>query len=373
MDRFLLFTAAANGTSVWQRRMAAAADAFVWVLAFGLVLMLVFVFGYFFSDESKNRKKDSLKIKILDAVYKANTAKTQQELDAVTLQNARLSFDRQGIAVLSQVYESLNAQGRETLRGILMRSNAVKQLEKQLESENEDYLVEIIRLVGDLQLLELDKKVATLIYLHRDNIDLQFQGFLALSRMGSRDNIVNICMDREFAQSLSFRSLQQVVQAYAGDKVELYARLFVSPDPYIVRICVKRVGVEHITELADEVLPFLDSDNFNLVIDAARTLGLLKYAPAAEKIAPLLIDRRWEVRSVAATALGSIDCDTYEKDLVRALQDREWQVRYNAAAVLKDSANIDQVRQDVVATGDRYALEMLEFMTQTNQIWRRAE
>lgn len=363
----------APALAAWAPRLQAAAVSFAWVLGLGIVVMLVVVFAYFVVDDSKVRKRDVLKTSILDAVVRANEAKSAKEKAEVAIPGGKALFDRRGIAILSQVFDSLNEEGRATLRNILFNMDASEHISKQLDSDNEDYLIEIIRLVGDLDLVGLDARISSIMYSHKDNVELQYQGFLALSKLGSRDKIVRISMDEGFVQSLSFRSLQQAVKAYSGDKPELYSALLASPDPYIIRICIKRIGVEHVEALAPAVAPFLDNDNFNLVIDAARTLGMLKYLPAAPKIVPLLSDERWEVRAISVTALAGIDCVGYEDDLILALQDREWQVRYNTAQALKDSPNLADIIQKVTGTGDKYALEMLEYMTETKQIWRRAQ
>lgn len=366
-------TAFAELSPLWQARFTAAANSFAIILGCGIVLMLLLVFGYYITDASKTRKKDELKAAILDAVVRASEAKTPEEAEKVRIAKGRALFDRQGIAMLAQVFDSLNDDGREVLRGILFRMKAAKYINAQMDSTNEDYIVEIIRMIGDLDLVGLDSRIVALMYSYKNNVELQYQGFLALSRLGSRDYIIRICMDKNFVQTLSFRSLQQVLQVYSGDRPDLYAALISSPDPYIIRICIKRIGAEKVESLAPRVVEFLTSKNLNLVIDAVRTLGQLQYQPAAKKLVPLLEDARWEVRSMAVTAIAAIDRDSYESELIKALQDREWQVRYNAASALKDFANMDDIRQKVQQTGDRYALEMLEYMAQANEIWRRAE
>ncbi len=344
---------------------------FAIILLCGIGLLLLVQFVYYSISASRVQQKNSIKLAIFTAITRANSAVTKEERDAVRISAGIQLFDRKGLSVLSQVYESLSHTNRQTLREIVLNMGGAVYISHQLNTAADDYLVEILRMVGVLDLVSLEARVVELMYEHRDNIDLQFQAFLTLAELGSEEKLAKVCMDESFVRSLSFRSLQQLLKAYTGNKTALYSELLESPDAYVVRICIRRAGIEGMRSLADKILPWLDSDNFNIVIDAVRSLGLLHYAPAAQKTAALLKHERWEVRSVAATALASISPVQYADTLADALQDREWQVRYNAAAALRGCENFEQIRQKVLATGDKYAIEMLDYMAHTAKMWRQ--
>ena len=365
--------AAVQSTGLWERRWLTATQSFVFILLAGIVLLLLVQLVYHSIMSNRAQQSNRIKLSILNAVAQYNMAADKQECATVRIPSHNVLFDRRGLAILAEVFDELSEPNRETLRKILVNMDATAHISRQMDTQNSDYLVEIIRMAGDMDLVGLDDRIATLMYTHRDNVNLQFEAFLALSKMGSGEHIRKVCMDEQFAKLLSFRSLQQVLGVFTGDKEALYGELLASPDAYVVRICIRRAGIDGLDSLADKILPLLDSDNFNVVIDAARAMGHLGYLPAAQKVAGLLTHERWEVRSVAATAMDSLDRDSYLDPLVDALQDREWQVRYNTAATLRHSARLDEVRDKVHACGDRYALEMLEYMAQTAEIWRRAE
>lgn len=364
---------AASAPNVWTQRISAAANSLIGILLFGLVLMLLLLFGHYVVADIRMRDRTAIKRSLLEAVSQYRKAATPKEAAAVQVQSPAALCSRRGIAVLTQTADGLDDDSRAALRAVLLNMGFAKRLDEELNSSNETYLAEIISLVGDLDLIGLDSRIAALMYTHKNNVDLQFQAFLTLSRLGSRDYIMRVCMDKNFVQSLSFRSLQQVLTSYNGDRTDLYAQLLSAPDPYLVRIAIKQAGLSGFVSLADQVMPWLSSDNYNIQIDAVRTLGLLRYTPAAMQIAPLLRHERWEVRSVAVTAVAAIDVDAFAGQLLHALQDSEWQVRYNAALALQQLPNQAQVKEKVAATGDRFALEMYEYMAHTASLWRKAQ
>jgi hypothetical protein len=203
-----------------------------------------------------------------------------------------------------------------------------------------------------------------------DNINVQYEAFLALAKLGSYKNIINICTNKKFTISLTFRSLQEIISAYTGDKSELYKALLVSKDAYIVRICVRLIGNERLRALAPDIEGFLDSDNINLLIDTMRALSVLQYKPVIDKLAALMRHKAWEVRAVAVNAVAAIDREDYIDALVTALQDSEWQVRFNAGAALSKVKDTNLIREKIVATGDKFAMDMYENFAQLASIGR---
>jgi len=364
--------AAGAGAAAWRQGLQQAVNAYGWVLFYGILLMLVLLYAHYLLSERRRRWRIDLRMSLLAAAKRREKAENPEAAARVSMKDPQRLYSRKGMAVLAQTAGGLQGKARAALLGMLEDMGFTQTLARQMKSGNEDYLIELATLAGDLGMAGLADEVAGLLYAHRDNVELQFQGFLALSKMGSFAHIVRVCTDKDFSQTLSFRSLQQVLTIFTGDKEKLYAALLDAADPYVIRIAIKQAGQEKLARLAPMVLPFLDSDDLNVQIDSVRTLGALRYTPAAEKIAVMLGHPKWEVRSVAATALASVNADAYIPQLVQALQDSEWQVRYNAATALQNVQKQDEVRRMVAECGDKYALEMYEYMAKTSKLWRAA-
>jgi hypothetical protein len=289
------------------------------------------------------------------------------------MESRKFMFSRRGLAALSEVLGSMDGKSIKKLRAILLSISFDQHLSKMLSSDNEDYLAEIIRLVGNLKLSGLDKEVVNVMMLHKDNVNVQHEAFLTLSRLGSYDNIVEICMNKEYNLKLTFRSLIEIMSSYSADKHELCKALLSARDNYIVRTSVKLIGSERITALAPEIEGFLESDNINLVLDTIRALSQLRYKAITEKMIKLLSHEAWEVRSVAVGALASINVDDYIDHFITALCDKEWQVRYNAGSALSKIRNSDFIAKKVIATNDKYAMDMLQYFTQIGSMGRAAK
>ena len=343
---------------------------FALILSAAVILLFILLISYHINVSSKVKQRKQMKEHIEKAAAKAAVASTQ-DLAESELPLLEELFSYKGIGVLAEVLYSMEDEHKEALIEILTKMNAAEFLRRQLRTGNEDYLVDVLSMVGDLKLIELDKEISNIILNKRDNLDVQFEAFLTLSRLGSRDNIVRICMDKRFVQQLTFRSLQEIISAFAGDKRSLYSKLLSAPDAYITRICIKQIGIEEITALAPDVARFLSNKNFNVVIDAAKALGSLRYKPTTEKVLALLQHERWEVRNAAVSAAATIDVNSYQDLLITALQDREWFVRYNAGIALSHIEDITEIHEKVLATKDRFAIEMLEYMTQMAEIRRK--
>lgn len=316
----------------------------------------------------RRRMKHRLKKRLHAVVDQATGSPYHSEALQAAFPSGNRTFSKRMLTVLGEVYDESMGARKHTVRSLILRLGYGDYVRSGIKTRNSDKLVLLIRLVGELDLVGLDRRVAALLYVHRGNIDLQYQAYLTLSKLGSHDLIVRICRDESFVQTLSFRSLQEVMRAYAGDKAALYAALLTAPDPFVVRICIKRIGIEGIASLAEEIFPFLESGDDNLVLDAARALGQLCYRPAAPYLVQLLRHPRWEVRAIAVSALAFLGVEEYEEELAATLRDAEWQVRYNAARALASSRNIEALLQRISVDDDRFAYEILNYMTQAVRV-----
>lgn len=334
------------------------------ILTAALTIVLLFLLV---RNVARRHTKRRLKKKLHAVVDQATGSPYPSEALQAAFPGGYRTFSKRMLAALGEVYEECAGARKHTVRSLILRLGYGDYVCEGIKTGNIDKLILLIRLVGELDLVGLDRRVAALLYVHRGNIDLQYQAYLTLSKLGSHDLIVRVCKDESFVQTLSFRSLQEVLQAYNGDKAALYEALLASPDPFVVRNAIKRIGMESISSLAEPVFPFLHSKDYNLVLDAARTLGQLRYRPAGPHLARLLSHLRWEVRAIVVSALAELGAADHEDELCAALRDPEWQVRYNAARALATSPNNEMLLGRTLATGDRYAYEILLYMAHAVQ------
>lgn len=323
------------------------------ILYFFLVLLHLHV-----SSHIRGLRQRKLMVGISEAVdlyLSGETGKAVRQMKSTRL------LTKKRLLVVSESFESGDESRAQILRSLLLEVGYAGFISRQINAKNEAVLISAIRLAGFMGLGELSPRVSETVYIHKKNIDIQYQGFLTLSLLGAYEQIVAIGMDGGFVHTLSFRSLQEILKAYTGDKSALYETLLHSPDSFVVRICIKRIGVERFTHLVEKIMPFLESGDDNIVMDAARALGQLRSRDSAPGLAALARRERWEIRSIAVEAIGSIDCDEYESVLTNALHDREWQVRFHAANALKDSRNIDNVICAIKDSEDKYAYEVLDY------------
>lgn len=316
----------------------------------------------------RRRRRRRLKTRLQTMVEQAAASPYPSEALLSAFPGGDRVFSKRMLAALGEIYEEATGAHKHTARSLILRLGYGEYVRNHIKTGNTEKLVLLVRLVGELDLVGLDRRVASLLYVHRGNIDLQYQAYLTLSKLGSHDLIVRVCKDKDFVQMLSFRSLQEVLRAYTGDKAALYAALLHSPDPFVVRICVKRIGIEGFSSLAGEIFPFLESSDDSLVLDTARALGQLCYRPAAPHLARLLTHTRWETRAITVSALAQLDAPAYEDELAAALRDPEWPVRYNAARALACSPNIGRILQSTLDSGDRFAYEMLHYMVHATRV-----
>jgi len=105
--------------------------------------------------------------------------------------------------------------------------------------------------------------------------------------------------------------------------------------------------------------PFLNSEqNIEILIAALR---LVQGEEGADDVACLVKHQDWRVRAQVARTLGRIGSLMHKPILLDLLTDKQWWVRYRSAQALlrMPGMNHDQLLANVIATHDRYALNML--------------
>jgi len=336
---------------------AATVSLFLWMLIFHIISV------------NRFKKMERFKSAVEKSAVKAAADTTLKAADILPPVNILLG--KSNISALNELFSTLPPEHKNALIALINQLDCSTFITNGLnEEDNEEYLIDLMRVVGELNLVSHADKITSIIKDNKDNIDIIFEALLALARMNSSEQFMQICMDKKYIKRISFRNLQEIIIAYTGDREILYKKLLTAPDNYIIRICIKRIGAEGIESLSPNIVKFLDSKNFNLVIDALRTIGALKYKPAAEKVQKLLKHDNWEIRNAVVQATAAIDIDQYTDSLIEALQDSEWFVRYNAGKALCEATELKEVRDKVYATNDEFAIEMLNYMMAMSGIRR---
>lgn len=273
-----------------------------------------------------------------------------------------------GLEALSTFLDRCTPDQVDWLRDAFSGSRLDHVLRQAMAGRNDALCNLAVKVAGELRLTRFEDAIVSLLQTRRQDDDLQYTGLMALALMGRQGSLLLLCLNPACNTPLSFRCLHEIFAAYTGDKDTLYSQLLDAPDPYVRRSCVKCIGAEGRTGFAPRLLPFLGTDNTELLIETIRALGRLGYGPAGEAIAPLAADGRWPVRSAALPALYDIDPDRYLELIVAGLRDPEWWVRANTAQRLAGYRGVDRVLSQVRDSGDRFAWDILRYAIQRQRL-----
>lgn len=341
------------------------------VMAVLLALFALLLLLLHFTSEIKNGRIQKMREQILCLISGEVDARRirhkvydviQSACPADSLSKIRGIRSLRGLQVISEVTDELPVDQRDILRAAIEGDAFFQYLKKQVNGSKIDSVILVVKLIGSLNITRCIPDVVTQIYCHRNVTQMQHIGLLSLCLLGAEREIISICRDQTIASLLSFRTLEELFSIYTGDREKLCKALVTTAaDQYIRRTCVKAIGENGYYGLAEQIMPLLSNNQLNARIDAVRALGRLQYEPARESILALATNERWEMRAVVATALGSFGAASARETLLTLLCDREWWVRYRAAESLLGDPNREELLPLIRKTGDRFALEMMEF------------
>ena len=337
------------------------------VLALFTVLLLLL----HFTSEIKNSQIQKMREQLLCLISGEADARRiknriydmiQSDCEVGSLKEIRGIRSMRGLQVIAEITDELPPENRGVLRTMVEDDWYFHYLQKQMSHSNIDSIILVVKLIGSLQIKRCTPDVVTQIYCHKNVTQMQHIGLLSLCLLGAEREIISICRDQTIASLLSFRTLEELFSIYVGDREKLCKALITTAaDQYIRRTCVKAIGENGYFDLAELVMPLLSNNQLNARIDAVRTLGRLCYEPAREMILALAENERWEMRAVVATALSCYGAEANLDTLLTLLCDKEWWVRYRAAESLLGYPDREELLRRVRQTGDRFALEMMEF------------
>ena len=124
-------------------------------------------------------------------------------------------------------------------------------------------------------------------------------------------------------------------------------------------------------DLADDLLPMMDTEDANLLNDLIRTFGQLRFTPAGQRISGFMQNPNWTIRNAAVMALAAIDARQYMPCLIQGLKDKEWWVRYNSAKELRDRIPPDELQAMIPGLQDRFAVEILRYALEEKRLMEK--
>lgn len=287
----------------------------------------------------------------------------------VTLRKIRGIRSQRGIQVLEIISRTVTEAQRELLLQAVGEEWFNSYLKKKVTGRNQDAALLASKLIAQLHVSGYLDKVEENLRRWPNSSSVQEISFFVLFMQGKQERLVRILSDSEFHLVLSFRTLQELFSCFPGDRTGLYRSLLTSAqDQYIKRACIHGIGLDGCTDLCDIAVPYLSSQNMNIQLETIRTLGKLNYASVSPQIVKLTQHNKWEVRCAAVDSLAQLDREHCYDAIFKCLCDKEWWVRFHAAEILVTLPCREKLLNDVQASADRYAAEMIQYMIERDAI-----
>jgi len=130
-----------------------------------------------------------------------------------------------------------------------------------------------------------------------------------------------------------------------------------------LRILLDLVAELAVPDFLDHVLPHAASDDLEVRIAVARTLGVFPHPRSEAALLTYLADSAWQVRAQAAAGLGATGAIRAASALSAALNDSSWWVRLRAALSLRRLGPVGmEILLGVTPDEDQYAYEMARYV-----------
>lgn len=195
----------------------------------------------------------------------------------------------------------------------------------------------------------------------RENV---LQALYALGRPGAVENALQLMNERKWYHSPKL--LSDGLTMYTGNREELVELLWRNHTQWdeSFNVAVVQFGAFLDSERIQSM--FLDALLHEDVTVEVR-FGLIRYFqrhPIPDALERLIayVEEDGQYAIPAASALAGYDNQRTRAALKQALCSKNWYVRHNAALSLVRMGLSEEERADVVRKGDRYAIEMLDFV-----------
>lgn len=334
------------------------------ILSVVLVSFVFILIGLHIFTELKDKKKKKIKRKILQLIDNDDNSVT----DICSIKKIR-SID--GIRVLDEMAKELNSVQLSVLRVAVADKEYEKYLKKTISSKKHSVAVLTTKLVGEFRLSHFVPEIMNNLKRWNKHAEAQQIGLLALFLNGCHKELVDLLSDKSFSLIISFRTIQELVESFSGDKEKFFKELLLLDcDTYIKRACIQTIGNEGIVSLAEQVMGFLDSENLNILVSTTRSLGALKYLPAKEKLIKKLENCEWELSCAIVEALAKIDAENCYEIILPFVFHKEWWVRYRTAETLVSLPKNEKLIEDIEKSGDKYATEIVSYMLERKKLMK---
>ncbi len=328
-----------------------------------VVFVLVLVFFHIYSGAKVKANKRLAKriIKLLEEGEKGESK----------IKKIKKLFTPNGIRLLENLATTVDEEKLEMLRKVLSTEKFTRYFRDNLTFKNQSVALLTTKMTAELKLDGFIPEILTNIKRWENDSEAQQVGLLALCLNGKKKALVELLSHKDFKLMVSFRTMQELIESFNGDKIKLFKELLSrSCDTYIYRACIQSIGNEKIYELAEEVMLFLNSENLNLRISATRALGELKYKPAKDMLLKILPESDWELTSAIVEALSKISPEDCYETILPFVFHKEWWVRYRTAEILVSLQESDKLITDIEKSKDKYASEIVEYMLQRKELMK---
>jgi hypothetical protein len=157
---------------------------------------------------------------------------------------------------------------------------------------------------------------------------------MALSKIGDMESLVTAFATLNENNTLSERSLIEIVDSFNGDKISLYHKMIFDEDPFISSIFIKSSGNYMDFALNDIIASFIKEINLTRKIASIKVIGQTYDIRYIDDLIECMKDDSWQVRAIAASSLGKLESGSSLPILIGALNDKEWWVRRNSAQAI---------------------------------------
>lgn len=275
-----------------------------------------------------------------------------------------------GLSMLDRLVDDLNEQEKQKVHRLFEQMGYKKYINKNITSSKPDTAIQIIRLLGAINYGEYAKEIVACMYKNSNNVDVQYNGLLALARMNCSDAFISICLDDNYKKIITYRCLSEIAQIFQENKKELCIRFLTASDFYIQRIAIQLIGKYQYMDFEDQLIEFLNHKNMNVRCDTIRTLGELGSKKSVNYLIEMIGTQAWQEKNIIYCTLAKIGLEDYQHVIKNGLYSPEWWVRYNAANLLVASFELSEIYQEVMQGTDQFAKEALQFAVAKRELQR---
>lgn len=205
---------------------------------------------------------------------------------------------------------------------------------------------------------------ALLSALHDEQLDVRLAAAQALVQMRHAPAVIPILDALALPGRWPLQRATELIHGM-GEAAALPLRQLLSdrasaPAPAAVAIAINVLGMLGAREAAAQVAGWLDHEDIEIRVAAAKALGGMHEPAVAARMIEALADPAWEVRSMAAKSLGRLRAKDAIPALQHALTDAAWWVRCNAAEALAEMGadGVAMLKQTLATEADAFARDI---------------